>query len=441
MSQNISIIGLGKLGSCMLAAYASKGHNVIGVDINEDIVAQINKGQAPVRETDLQKVISGNKIRIQATADFKKAVADSSISFIIVPTPSAPSGDFSVDFVISAVRKIGEALKSINRYHLIVLTSTVLPHDCDSKIIPALEQSSGKKCGVDFGFCYNPEFIAIGSIIRDLLNPDFLLIGEFDKKSGDVLEKFYSFSTDNNAVIKRMNIAEAELTKISLNHFITMKITFANMLAEIASKIPGVHVDRITDALGSDSRIGKKYLKGGLGFGGPCFPRDNRAFAYVAGKRGVQAPFAQSTDIYNLSIIDKMADFIMENSNPSSRIGIVGLSYKPCTGFCEESQGLLIAKKLAGKNYEVNVFEKNGHYHARTLLNELVNYYEDMDALLENSDIVLLTNLDDDNQIIKEKKLNKNIVLIDPWRQFDENDFSDEIEYVPYGIGSNKKDN
>ncbi len=435
MTKNISVVGLGKLGACMVAAYASKGYRVIGVDINLKTVKTINQGLAPLVETDLQKYISKKIKRISATTNYAKAVKNSQITFIIVPTPTDETGGFSLNYVLQTCVEVGKALKKKSDYHLVVVTSTVLPIDCESQIIPLLEKVSGKKCGADFGFCYNPEFIAIGSVIRDLLSPDFLLIGEYDKKSGDQLEKFYSQICKNSVPAKRMNIPSAELTKISLNHFLTIKITFANMLAEVASQIPTVDIDAVTNALGSDTRIGSKYLRGGLGYGGPCFPRDNRAFAFMAEKVGIEVPYAKITDDYNISIPEKMVKKILKHATPSSKIGILGLSYKTGTGFCEESQGLIIAKKLIDLNYQVNVFEINGFSHAKTLLGELANYKKNLDDLLNNSDVILLTNWDKNNQVIKNIKINQKIIIIDPWRQFVASDFSEPVTYISLGVG------
>ncbi|MCX6701636.1 MAG: nucleotide sugar dehydrogenase [Candidatus Zambryskibacteria bacterium] len=437
MNQNISVVGLGKLGACMLAVYASKKYSVIGVDKNLDYVNSINNGVAPVEETDLQKYITKNLKRIRATRNYTEAISKTEITFIIVPTPTDKTGGFSVEYVINACIDIGKNIKNKNKYHLVVLTSTVLPLDCHKKIIPVLEKYSGKTCGVDFGFCYSPEFIAIGSVIHNLLNPDFFLIGQFDKKSGDILESFYSTTCNNNSTIKRMSIPNAELTKISLNHFITMKITYANMLAEIADKLPSGNIDIITDAIGSDVRVGKKYLKGGLGFGGPCFPRDNRAFVYMAKKIKIKTPFAQITDNYNKSIEERMIKLILERSTHSSKIGIMGLSYKPDTGFCEESQGLNIAKKLATMGYKINAFESNGFKHAKILLGKSVNYKKNINEFVNNSDVIFLTNFDKKNQNLK-KYCKKKTIIIDPWRQFSNNDFPKTILYRPIGINDLK---
>lgn len=435
MLKNISIIGLGKLGACMVAAYASKGHKVIGVDINSAFVDSINNKKTPVKEPDLEKYITKYSSRISATKDYIEAIKKTAITFIIVPTPTDKTGGFSVDYVLNTCVEIGKVLKKKRAYHLVVLTSTVLPTDCEKRIIPALEKNSGKKCGIDFGFCYGPEFIAIGSVIKDLLHPDFFLIGEYDKKSGDILEHFYSKTINNLAKIKRMNIPSAELTKIGLNHFLTVKITFANMLAEIAHEIPKVNVDIVTDALGSDTRVGPKYFRGGLGYGGPCFPRDNRAFASVALKRGIKVPYAKATDNYNIGIAKRMIALILDHTTPTSKIGILGLSYKPETEFCEESQGLNITKKLYHLKYHINVFDVNGYGHAKTKLNEPVHYKESLDEFIDHSDVIFLANWDKYNQALKEKKYKKRLTIIDPWRQFSVGDLPKLVKYVPLGIG------
>ena len=167
MIKNVSVIGLGKLGASMVAAIASRGFDVIGVDINQKSVELINEGREPVQETDLGKYISENKDRIRATMSHEEAVLNSDISFVIVPTPSDDKGSFSLQYAAWAFREMGKALAKKNGYHIIVLTSTVLPGATRYGLLPILEKESGKKAGKDFGLCYSPEFIALGSVIRD----------------------------------------------------------------------------------------------------------------------------------------------------------------------------------------------------------------------------------------------------------------------------------
>lgn len=431
--KKISVVGLGKLGACMAAVYASKGYHVIGVDINEKFVSAINNGQAPVNENKLQDFISQNKENIEGTLDYDYAIDNSEITFIIVPTPTNEAGVFDDKYVRLSCESIGKSLKNKATYHLVVLTSTLLPEDCDTKVIPILEKSSGKKCGQDFGFCYSPEFIAIGSVIRDLQNPDFFLIGEFDQKSGGILEEFYH-NVNSLSPVKRMSIPSAELTKISINSFLTMKITYANMLAEISEKISGINVDVVTDAIGHDKRIGSKYLKGGLGFGGPCFPRDNRAFSLMAAQRGVVAPFANNTDKYNHSIINRVTKIIKNLLDDGGSVGILGLSYKPGTYFVEESQAVNIAKGLVEDGCVVNVFESAGYEHAFQFLNNSVRYCDSMIECINKSSVILLTNLDENFKQLP-SLLKNGQKVIDPWRQLLGENFEEDVVYFPLGVG------
>lgn len=291
-----SVIGLGKLGASMAAAIASRGFDVIGVDINQQAVDLLNAGHAPVQETNLEELVAANKMRLRATMSHSEAILHSDVSFVIVPTPSDERGAFSLQYAKWAFQAIGRALAEKSSYHNIILTSTVLPGSTRHGLLPILEEESGKVCGKDFGLCYSPEFIALGSIIHDFLNPDFTLVGEFDERAGSNLEACYAEIMENNAPCKRMSMENAELAKVSLNAFITTKITFANMLADLCERIPGGDVDIVTDALGSDERIGHKYLKGALGYGGPCFPRDNVALGFIARALGSKANLAETTD-------------------------------------------------------------------------------------------------------------------------------------------------
>lgn len=434
--KTVSVIGLGKLGSCMAAVYASKGFNTIGVDINKNVVKAINNKKAPVNEAQLDKFIKKGSRNLQATNNTEKAVLNSDITFIIVPTPIDKTGGFSVKHVINVCKEIGKALQKKKKYHLIVLTSTVLPGDSEQKIIPVLEKYSEKKCGKGFGFCYSPEFIAIGTIIHDLLNPDFILIGEFDKKSGQILKKLYSYICNNNPAVEIMNIPTAELTKISLNSFVTAKITFANILGEICENIPKADVDRVTKALGNDKRIGRYFLKSGLGFGGPCFPRDNLAFVYMAKKYGAKSPIAKAVHSYNQKMANRVGNIFLKNISQNKKIGFLGLSYKPGTPVVEESHSLKIVKKLIKLKYKIFVYEPAGYQHARSELKNKVIYCKNLKECLEKCDVFFISNVEKEFFKIKNFiKNKKNKVIFDPWRMFKNIKFNKNIKYVTLGLG------
>jgi UDPglucose 6-dehydrogenase len=342
----ISVIGLGKLGAPLAAVLASKGFGVVGVDLNERFVQAINAGKAPVEEPRLQELIDAHRERLRATTDVAEAVAATEATFVIVPTPSDDTGRFSTAAVIGAVKSIALALRRSTRYHLVVITSTVMPGATGGEIRRALEQHSGRRVGGDVGLCYNPEFIALGSVIRDMLQPDMILIGESDQKAGDLLESIYARSCDHTPAIRRMNFVNAELTKISVNTFVTTKISYANMLADICDRLPGADVDVVTRAVGTDSRIGTKYLKGAIGYGGPCFPRDNVAFAALARSLGARAELAEATDTMNRYQVERVLGAIDARLNDTGYVGVLGLSYKPDTAVVEESQGLMLVERL-----------------------------------------------------------------------------------------------
>src|SRR5215471_9646143 len=237
-SQRISIFGLGKLGAPFAACLAAKGFEVIGVDIDDEKIRSVNEGRPPVFEPGLEELMRRSGARLRATRNCEDAVWNSEVTFILLPTPSEKEGGFSLSHVLLACTRIGRALRRKAAFHLVVLTSTVLPGSTEGEVKRALEENAGVACGERFGLCYSPEFIALGSVIRDLLNPDFLLIGELDPRSGAHLESCYRDVVPASTPVRRMTLENAELTKISVNAFVTTKITFANMLAELCARMP-----------------------------------------------------------------------------------------------------------------------------------------------------------------------------------------------------------
>jgi UDPglucose 6-dehydrogenase len=431
-----SVIGLGKLGASMAAGIASRGYEVIGVDVLEENVNSINQGNAPVQETNLQEVIQNNSSRIRATLEYTDAIINTDISFVIVPTPSEPNGRFSLKYAKEAFIEIGKALKNKNKYHLVVLTSTVLPGSMRYGLIPLLEKHSGKSCGIDFGACYSPEFIALGSIIYNFLNPDFNLVGEYDKKSGDLLEEAYMDIMVNNPPCKRMSIENAELTKVALNTFITSKITFANMLADITSHIPGGDIDAITDALGSDSRVGHKYLKGGLGYGGPCFPRDNIALTSMSEYIGSSAEMAKTTDKVNDDLTEKIGKDIC-SAVTGGVVGILGLAYKPDTHVIEESQSIILAKYLKKCGFTVIGYDPLANDCVEKEAGDIITVVNTLKECIKKSDVVVIATPDKEFAELNVSDL-KNKIVYDCWRLLRSKlQKSSSLTYMALGVERN----
>lgn len=413
---DICVVGLGKLGSPLAAVLASKGHNVIGVDLNKYFIDSINAGKAPVVEPQLQELIDQSKGRLRATSDYNDAIPKTDISFIIVPTPSDETGMFTNRFVIDAVKMIGAALKTTDRYHVVNITSTVMPGSTDGEIRAALEEASGRVVGENVGLTYNPEFIALGSVVRNMLYPDMILLGEFDKRSGDVLEAVYKQSTNNDPPIQRMNLVCAELTKISVNTYVTTKISFANMLAEMCEKLPGADVQVVTQALGKDTRIGSKYLQGALGFGGPCFPRDNVAFSKLAAKIGARADIAEAADAINHHQIGRITGLVRKSLDASREVAVLGMSYKPDTPVVEESQGVMIARDLSSQGCSVVVFDPLAMEGARWGLKDTVRYAQTLDDALRNASTIVIATPSKEYAEAAEKFKQPGTTVIDCWR-------------------------
>jgi UDPglucose 6-dehydrogenase len=435
---NISVIGLGKLGAPMAACFASKGHKVIGVDVSPHNVELINQGRAPVIEPQLDELLYAHRDQISATQDYGEAVLGSEITFIIVPTPSDERGGFSTEYAQAAAADIGGALRQKSDWHLVVVTSTVLPGSTERDILPTLESHSGKKCGVDFGLCYSPEFIALGSVIRNMLNPDFVLIGEFDARSGAVLEEFYKGIVDNSAPAARMNIVSAELTKISVNTFVTTKISYANMLAEVCERIPGCDVDVVTSAIGLDTRIGRKYIKGALGYGGPCFPRDNVAFSHMARSVGVEPTLAEATDAVNRRQVSRLAELVSSRLPEGGKVGILGLSYKPDTDVIEESQGVELAHSLRNKDVPLVLYDPLAMDNARQVLGDGPTFASSLQECVQQADVVVITVPWPEFKEIQPADLARNPkrqIILDCWRMLDGEQFSGVADYATLGLG------
>ena len=433
----ISVVGLGKLGSPLAAVLADKGHTVVGVDVNQAFVEALRHGRAPVRETGLDELIEKNRARLRATTDCGEAVLGTDLTFVVVPTPSKADGAFSLEYTLAACGEIGKALRAKDGFHVVVMTSTVMPGSTGGPIQTCLEEASGKRCGSDFGLCYNPEFIALGSVIRDMMHPDFILIGESDPRSGEILASLYRDSWEKAPPVRRMSFINAELTKISVNTFVTTKITYANMLARLCERLPGADCDVVTDALGMDTRIGKKYLKGALGFGGPCFPRDNVAFNILARQNGVPALLAEATDRFNREQVGWLAERMLERLPAGGRIGILGLAYKPNTSVIEESQGIAFARYFAAKGVPVVAYDPEALEAARLVLDGQVTFAASAADCARQADLLLVATPWDEFRNLPPSVLGGRgrPVVVDCWKILPREPFAQVADLIVLGQG------
>ncbi len=348
MNNHITVAGCGKLGACIAVSFAQAGLQVTGYDLDSNKVQAINDGRPPVEEPGLAEAIVKAGSRLTATTDVDVAVQDSSACIFITPTPSLPDGSFDNTYLLAAIDKVAGAVSRHKNPFLFIIASTVTPGSCDKVLLPAIQRHLGKNVHL----VYKPEFIALGTVMRDLANPDVSLFGARDWRDLLDAQSLYSHLTDQDCKYHNMSLLEAELAKISLNCAITMKISFANQVGMVAEKL-GVNPHVILNMIGSDSRVGPKALRYGLPYSGPCFPRDARMFQYVAEQAGITPHLAIATDRINRDILQ----FIFDQVPTDGDIGILGFGYKAGATLAEESAGLLLKLMLETRGRTVKVHD------------------------------------------------------------------------------------
>ncbi len=353
----ISVFGLGYVGTVSAACLARDGHDVIGVDINPSKVASINQGLATVGEPGLDELVEQvhRSGRFRAVVESEVAVQDSQISLVCVGTPSHGNGSLNLTFIENVCREIGQAIAAKNAYHVVVIRSTVIPNTVADKVVPVLEGESGKKAGSDFGVCMNPEFLREGCAIADYDQPSLIVIGEFDSRSGDVVEAMYE---KVDAPTVRTSIETAEMVKYANNAFHALKIVFANEIGNIC-KAHGVDGQQVMEIFCRDKRlnISDAYLTPGFAFGGSCLPKDLRALMYDAKTNDIECPVLG--EVLNSNQKQIQAGIQLIEKTGCKSIGVLGLSFKAQTDDVRESPVVPIIETLLGRGFSITVFDEN----------------------------------------------------------------------------------
>ena len=345
----VSIIGLGRLGLCQALTFERAGCNVLGCDVSAEYVATINSRTLQSSEPGVEEALRSSS-QLRATTSLAECVDHSALLFILVATPTG-LGDHAYDCgTLSRLLEDIAALRRPGKH--VVIGCTVLPGYIANVGSALLADCEG--CTLS----YNPEFIAQGEILSGLAAPELVLIGEGSEAAGDALEALYARATSSVPVVCRMSPASAEITKLALNCFITAKISFANMVADIADRTPRADKNDILRALGADGRIGPRCLRPGYGFGGPCFPRDNRALGSYARAVGVEPHLCDATDAANRQHSVLMAEMLLTQG--LERYVIADVAFKPgCrVDVIEESQPLEVAKLLARAGKRVTIRDR-----------------------------------------------------------------------------------
>lgn len=439
----ISFIGMGYVGLCTGVCFASKGYETILSNTDKAKVDSVSKGVPPFYEPNLEKMLREaiNKGCLKTTLEREEAILRSNITFITVGTPSKPDGGIDLRFVRSAAEEIGRALKKKGSHHLVVMKSTVIPGTTEGVVKPLLERRSGKRCGIDFSLCVNPEFLREGSAIHDTLNPDRIIIGEHDKKSGDILEDLYlEFYGHKMPPIVRANIPTVELIKYANNAFLATKISFINQIANICEKIPEVDVKTVAKSIGLDKRIGRLFLNAGLGYGGSCLPKDVKALIAFSSTLGYNPMFIKSVEEVNKAQSYKAVELTKRTLGDlkGKRIAILGLAFKPNTDDIRESVSIKIIDKLLENGANVVAYDPAAMNNAKKLLGNRIDYPSSVVECIKGADCCIVATEWDEFKQLKSHdfvQYMKTPMVVDGRRIYDPEEYSRKVKFTAIGLG------
>jgi GDP-mannose 6-dehydrogenase len=396
----VSIFGLGYVGTVCAGCLAKEGHEIVGVDPVRTKVDLINFGKSPIIEADIDEIIAEavKTGRLRATDDSREAIRDTELSFVCVGTPSQINGNLDLTHVRHVCEQVGHALRDKPTRHTVVVRSTILPGSMRRVVIPVLEEHSGKKAGVDFGVCNNPEFLREGSAVTDFSFPSKTVIGEVDRASGDKVAALYA---KLDAPLIRTEIETAEMIKYIDNSWHALKIGFANEIGNLCKSF-GVDAHTAMEIFCLDKKlnISPAYLMPGFAFGGSCLPKDLRALAYSAKLHDLQLPILNSILPSNELQIARGLQLIMDKGR--KRVGILGFSFKAGTDDLRESPMIEVIERLTGKGYDVRIYDKNVNVaklvgaNRDFILNRIPHIsrlmVDNIDAVLDHAEILVIGN-------------------------------------------------
>jgi GDP-mannose 6-dehydrogenase len=354
---NVSVFGLGYVGSVSAASFAADGHTVVGVDVNPAKVASLDEGRSPIVEKGLDELIQENVSngRLEATTSTKEAIDATELSLICVGTPSRRNGSLDLTYLERVCEQIGAALRAKDAYHVVVVRSTVLPGTTHDVVIPALERTSGKKYGHGFGVTVNPEFLREGTAIHDFRHPPMTLVGHNYRSDARPTEALY---TKVEAPLVATSIRTAEMIKYASNTWHALKVCFANEVGNLCKRLD-IDSHEVMDIFCRDEKLNLSsyYMKPGFAFGGSCLPKDVRAMQYRAKEVDLEMPVIQSILGSNQLQIQHAIDMVIETGR--KHIGLLGFSFKAGTDDLRESPIVILAEALLGKGYSLRIYDRN----------------------------------------------------------------------------------
>ena len=420
----IAIIGSGYVGLCTAVGFASLGHEVVCIDIDKEKVNKINAGMAPIYEEGLEELLqkSIDKKLIHAVCDTID-VGQLDFIFIAVGTPSK-DGHIDLKYIKEASETARKLIDTRSNFCTVVVKSTVLPEVTKKTIVPILEKS-GKKAGKDFGVCMNPEFLREGRAIQDFFEPDRIVIGEFDKRSGDNLEKLYS---NFGSPKIRTNLKTAEIIKYASNAFLATKISFINDIGNLCKKL-GIDVYDVAEGMGMDKRIGKHFLQAGIGFGGSCFRKDVEALISKFAETGLDAKMVSAALAVNAGQPLRIVSLLREKMDVNGKtLAILGLAFKDGTNDVRDAPSIAIISELLKYGCILNCYDPKANEDMKKIFPDLKYFDSARDALRGSDACLLLTEWDEFKKLNEEDfNIMRNKLIIEGRRLLGKNNYSEGV--------------
>ena len=442
-TQRLSVFGLGYVGLCTAVPFAQKGFKVIGVDIDEEKVEMIRRGESPIHEPGLEEALNDprTKSRFTVSTNHREAIGKSDLSLITVGTPSQINGRIDLRYIKSVSKDIGDALGDKSGHHVVAVKSTVVPGTTATVVKPLLEKTAGKVCGVGFGLCSNPEFLREGKALEDTFNPDRIVIGEYDERSGDALEAMYrAFHQEQVPPMLRTNLPTAEVIKYASNAFLATKVSFINTIANVCEKIPSVDITEVAEAVGLDHRVSHRFLRAGLGYGGSCFPKDLNAFIAHSNAISYKPELLEAVERVNqmqpLRAVEKAVELIGDLKD--QRIALLGLAFKPDTDDMREAVSIRIVDELLGRGAVIHAYDPAALGNAKRIFGDRIKYCETVDDCLKGADCSIIVTEWEEFRTLKPEDFRDKMrtpILIDGRRVTDPRIFRDEVKYAAIGLG------
>lgn len=385
------MVGSGYVGTTVAACLAELGHDVVNVDVDEDVVDPLNQGESPVHEPGLDEMVAehgGSSVR--ATTDYGE-VADTDVTLVCLPTPSDEEGRVDTSIVEEGARSIGEAISGKGSFHVVAVKSTVVPGTIDSEIVPVLEEASGEVENDGFGVASNPEFLREGSAVSDFLDPDKVVVGAEDEDVFDVMSDLYApLLQQTDAEYVETGVREAETIKYANNAFLAAKLSVVNEIANIC-KEAGVDSYEVMDAVGLDHRISSNFTRAGLGWGGSCFPKDVDALRAFARELEYQPELLDAVVSVNDLQPRRLVSLLAENLElEGARVAVLGLSFKPDTDDVRNSRALDVIDLLVEHSADVVAYDPEAMENAREALDFDVEYSDSSEQAVSDADAVVL---------------------------------------------------